>query len=95
MVGAPRILENGIIIYPHRGSQLPPCLEGYRRKAEQGPDAWVLIPLWKSCEFRRQILQRREDCNCEIFVSVCGHPLANSIELTVSCCESCILCPKN
>ncbi len=95
MHGTPRILEDGTIIYPKKGKEPPPCLDGYRRKAEQGADAWVLIPLWRDCKFRQQVLRRREDCNCEILVNVCGHPLGNSVELTISICESCILWQNN
>jgi hypothetical protein len=91
MHGTPRILDDGTIIYPKKGKEPPPCLEGYRRKAEQGPDAWILIPLWRDCDFRQQVLRRREDCNCEMLVNVCGHPLGQNLELTISICESCIL----
>jgi hypothetical protein len=85
----PRILDDGTIIFPQRGSVPPTCLEGYRRKSELGAGAWTLIPLWRYCQFRTQILRRREDCNCEMLVNICGHPLGNNKELTISCCEGC------
>lgn len=95
MHGTPRILDNGAIIYPQRGKVPPPCLEGYQRKSEHGSDAWIFIPLWRICAFRRQVIRRREDCNCEILVDICDHPLGNGVELTISGCDSCVLCLKN
>jgi len=95
MLGTPRLLDNGYIIYPQRGSVIPPCPEGYRRQSERGPGAWIFVPLWKLCEFRSKVLRRREDCNCEIIVHICGHTLYQGSELTAEQCEACNLCPKS
>jgi hypothetical protein len=92
MVGAPRILNDGTIVYPHRGNKKPPCLEGYKRKSEEGPNAWILIPLWRGCRFRQQTIQRREDCKCEVILHVCNHPQLKGTVLSVSVCEKCLLC---
>ncbi len=95
MTGTPRILEDGTVIYPKRGKEPPPCLDGYVRKAEQGPDAWILIPLWRYCEYRTHIKRKREDCNCEVLIPICGHSNSNGIEVTLKICEVCKLCQKN
>jgi hypothetical protein len=95
MLGTPRLLDNGYIIYPQRGTVLPPCPEGYRRQSERGTGAWIFVPLWKLCEFRTKVLRRREDCNCEIIVHICGHALYQGSELTAEQCEACKLCPKS
>jgi|WetSurMetagenome_2_1015567.scaffolds.fasta_scaffold01440_14 hypothetical protein len=92
MHGLPRILEDGTIVYPHKGKTPPPCLEGYKRKCEYGPDAWVLIPLWRQCIFRIQVLQKREDCQCQVFVSQCNHHSQPNLILSVKICEDCKLC---
>jgi len=89
MARTPRILDDGTIIYPHRGSTPPPCLDGYRRKSETGPDAWTLIPIWPECIFRIQILRKRVDCNCERMSVVCSHPDAEIVDITYDTCKGC------
>jgi hypothetical protein len=94
MSGLPRILENGYIVYPKRGKIPPDCPDGYKRKSEHGGDAWIFIPLWPECEFRAQLLRRREECNCETIVTICGHSDMNGAEITYSVCRECIICPS-
>jgi hypothetical protein len=94
MHGTPRILDDGTIVYPHRGRTPPPCLDGYRRKAETGSDAWILIPVWKDCPYRTHVIRRREDCQCEILVCICRYPTNNGMEVAPANCEVCTVCPN-
>lgn len=60
----PKALDNGVLAYPHVGWEPPPPIDGYRRKADQGPDAWVFVPEWHDCPHRQVELRLRENCNC-------------------------------
>lgn len=88
----PRVLSNGTLIYPKRGTP-PPLPEGFRRKSDNlvSPDAWVMIPLWRDCPFRIRQTSQREDCKCITYVYFCGHPKNEKTPLTVGLCEKCLL----
>ncbi len=88
----PRLLPDGVLVYPKKGTP-PPVPEGYRRKSDNltSPDAWIMLPLWRDCPFRICETSRREDCRCITYVYFCGHPHYNRPRLTISMCKSCTL----
>jgi len=95
MANLPRLLDDGTIIYPRRGKTPPLDIEGYKRKSKNGPDAWIFIPTWKFCQYRKQIVRHQEDCKCDILVDVCNHPQGGNLDLNTSRCNNCVLCPNS
>lgn len=86
---APRLMSDGTLIYPKRGTS-PPIPEGYQRKSEKSSDAWIMIPIWKNCSFRIRKQIQRKDCRCVTFIYSCGHPKCDHQYLTTLMCKSCI-----
>lgn len=43
---------DGCLVYKPNGLKPPSVPNGYRRKGEEGDDAWVFEPLWPACQDR-------------------------------------------
>lgn len=89
----PRKLANGVVVYPKRGWEPPPPIEGYRRKSTnpRSNDAWVFIPEWMDCPFRVEEIRRRENCRCLTLVNTCTHPKMQGRVVGTAICEACTL----
>lgn len=88
----PRILPNGVAVFPKKGLTPPPSMEGYQRKSPnlKSSDAWVFIPLWSDCPFRAQkFVQRESGCRCVKIVMSCNHN--PNQPLTLQACQNCTL----
>ena len=86
-----RKLDNGTIVYPKRGALPPPPIAGYYRKSDnpRSADAWIFLPDWKACPFRREELIYRDGCNCLAYSFYCVHPEEQGLGINVTICESC------
>lgn len=94
----PHILDSGILIYPKRGWEPPPLVEGYRRKSDdpKNSDAWILLPVWKDCPFRKQIQIKKEGCRCITFYHICVHDnIGYGTKANLNLCSSCNLYLEN
>jgi len=87
----PRKLPNGIIVYPKRGWEPPPSIEGYTRQSNNPRriGAWIFIPDWKHCKYREEHTVKRTNCGCETFVYSCNHPDFQGTQTTTAICEGC------
>lgn len=54
--GRPRTQPDGSIVYPKKGWEPPPPIEGYER--DPG-NKWRFVPKWPECEFRQKIMLRK------------------------------------
>lgn len=89
----PRKLTDGSIMYPKRGWEPPPPIPGYIRKSHnpQSADAWVFIPVWNECKYRKEFIVKREGCQCETMVYECQHKSQIGKRVNTPVCESCKL----
>lgn len=88
--GRPRFQADGSIIYPKKGHEPPPDLDGYQR--DPG-NYWRFTPLWQSCAWRLQN-QFLKACGAVGILSICTHPegpTENNREVQFSQCCSCPL----
>jgi len=90
----PRFLPDGTAVFPKKGMDPPPDMEGYQRRSgnPRSGDAWVFIPLWSACPHRSQrFVQRESGCRCVRIVMFCNHSDGKSEPLTLACCQNCTL----
>lgn len=88
----PHVLDSGILIYPKRGWEPPPPIEGYRRKSNdpRNSDAWIFIPEWAECPFRDKREVRKEGCRCMTYFHVCTNTLVGlDTPVNMNLCNSC------
>ncbi len=87
----PRILDCGTVIYPKRGWEPPPLIPGYSRKSNNphSADAWIFIPDWDCCEYRKEFIVQRGVCRCEVLIHKCQHKSQKDLQVNTSICESC------
>jgi hypothetical protein len=86
----PRILPNGVAIFPKKGLDPPPEMEGYQRRSPnlKSTDAWSFIPLWQPCSARSQkFVQRDSGCPCVKIVMYCHYKPDESLTL-----QNCLKC---
>ncbi len=82
-----RALPNGDIVYPKKGFEPPPDIEGYKR-APGNP--WHFQPLWPDCDHRRRLLQMKK-CGAYSVTMVCACadcPLVQKL-IGIKDCENC------
>ena len=94
----PHVLDDGTLIYPKRGWEPPPLIEGYRRKSDnpKNSDAWILIPVWKDCKFRKQMQRNKENCRCITFYHVCTNKaVGDNVLVNLNLCSCCKFCSYN
>jgi hypothetical protein len=94
----PHILDNGTLIYPKRGWEPPPLVEGYQRKSNnpKNSDAWVLIPIWTTCCFRSRVQIPKEGCRCVTFYHICTNKeIGKDVIVNLNLCSSCKFCKSN
>jgi len=87
--GRARIMSDGSVIYPKKGWEPPPPLEGYDR--DPG-NAWRFLPLWPACKHRSQIIGVKP-CGALRIVARCmcsSCPLFKS-EVKLADCSACQL----
>lgn len=87
----PRILPDKSIVYPTKGVEPPPDVEGYVRDPQ---NSFRFIPKWFSCDYRVQS-QFIKSCGNVTIKAFCGHPdspVGQGNEVTLPICESCTLC---
>ena len=89
----PRKLIDGSIMYPKRGWEPPPPIPGYTRKSNdpRSADAWVFIPDWNSCEYRKEYIVQRKGCRCETLVYKCQQESQIGLQVNTDICETCKL----
>jgi hypothetical protein len=88
----PHRLDDGTLIYPRRGWEPPPPIEGYRRKSNnpRSADAWIFVPCWSDCKFRRSEQVKKEGCRCVTFFHTCTNDLVGvGRVVTTSICAHC------
>lgn len=86
----PRIMPDKTIVYPRRGTEPPPDVQGYVRAPG---DPWKFIPKWGGCDYRVQN-QHVKPCGAITIKAFCGHPespVGQGNEVTLQICESCPL----
>lgn len=86
----PRLLPNGVAIFPKKGLTPPPEMEGYQRRSPnlKTSDAWIFIPLWNECPARSQrFVQRDSGCPCVKIVMSCHYKPDEP--LTLQACQLC------
>jgi hypothetical protein len=94
----PRVLANGMLAYPKRGWEPPPLIEGYKRKSDnpRSSDAWILIPIWSTCIFRKQVQVRKEGCHCITMYHVCiNENVGKEPVVNLNLCSLCKFCKTN
>jgi hypothetical protein len=84
----PRIMKDGSIVYPMRGYEPPPSIQGYTRKSNdpRSNDAWIFIPDFKTCKYRKEQEVLKPTCNCYTFISICT---LSGLEINTTTCETC------
>ncbi len=89
----PRKLADGSIMYPKRGWEPPPPIPGYTRKSHnpKSADAWVFIPDWNACKYRKELIVNREGCQCETMVYECQHKSKVGLRVNTPICDGCKL----
>lgn len=87
----PRKLDDGTVIYPKRGWEPPPLIPGYVRKSNnpRSADAWIFIPTWNFCEYRKEFIVQRENCRCETLIHRCQHKTQKDLKVDAVVCETC------
>jgi hypothetical protein len=94
----PHVLDDGTLVYPKRGWEPPPLIEGYCRKSNnpKNSDAWILIPIWTTCIFRKQIQVRKEGCRCVTIYHVCTNEnIGCETVVNLNLCSKCKFCSSN
>jgi hypothetical protein len=85
--GRARIMADKSVVYPKKGFEPPPPLEGYERDVG---NAWRFIPLWPACKHRTQVIGHKP-CGALSIVTRCmcaECPLFKQ-SITLSSCTSC------
>lgn len=85
--GRARVQPDGSIMYPKRGWEPPPPIEGYER--DPG-NKWKFLPLWPLCGFRQRVMVTKP-CGAVNVKMVCkckDCPLFQH-DITLSNCEGC------
>lgn len=85
--GRPRSMSDGSIVFPRKGAEPPPDIDGFVR--DPG-DAWRFKKLWMSCPYRIQN-QFLKSCGSVGILSICNNqtlPTAGQ-EVKYSTCLGC------
>ena len=93
----PHVLDNGTLIYPKRGWEPPPPIEGYQRKSDnpKNSDAWIFVPAWANCPFRKAQEVRKEGCRCMTYFHTCtNEKVGNNPVVTIKSCSLCEFRPN-
>lgn len=82
-----RMLSDGSIVYPKKGFEPPPPIEGYER--DPG-DPWHFKPIWPDCKARIQTLYLKK-CGATGILSVCANQECPKFQkqLTLTDCQGC------
>jgi len=85
----PRIVD-GNLVYEPNGLKPPSVPNGYRRKGEDGADAWVFIPAWPSC-VDREMANTVQRCGCIKIDAMCASKESerHGQPVTLAVCEAC------
>lgn len=84
-----RFMPDGSLVYPKKGWEPPPEVEGYQR--DKG-NAWRFLPLWPDCITRARMLKMKQ-CGAYNVVMVCTNnecPHAQN-PVTLQICQNCPL----
>lgn len=87
--GRPRFNADGSIVYPIKGTEPPPNIQGYKR--DPG-NAWRFIKLWPEC-LQRQEEFSEKSCGAIQIVPICVHKEGAFFRKVVThqICEACPL----
>lgn len=94
----PHVLDDGTLAYPKRGWEPPPLIEGYRRKSDnpRNSDAWILVPIWSTCVYRKQVQVRKAGCRCITMYHACTNEnIGIDTIVNLSLCSTCKFCTPN
>lgn len=82
-------MPDGSLVYPKKGWEPPPEVEGYKR--DPG-NAWRFIPLWPDCVTRARMLQMKR-CGSYNVTMVCTNQQCQYAQnpVTLQICQSCPL----
>jgi hypothetical protein len=89
---APKIHDDGSIVYEKTNWEPPPVPPGYKRKSDDltSPDAWVLVRTEPLCEHCKLVQLHRESCDCVRVIPTCTYRgKAQNIQL-----DQCDACPN-
>lgn len=85
--GKGRFMPDGSIVYPKKGWEPPPDIEGYRR--DPG-NAWVFLPLWPACADRtRTAYMKKCGAYCVIMTCESQECPAKGQQVTFNQCRDC------
>jgi hypothetical protein len=84
-----RFMPDGSLVYPKKGWEPPPEVEGYQR--DPG-NAWRFLPLWPPCQTRARMLKMKK-CGAYNVVMACtnGQCEHNQNVVTLQICQNCPL----
>jgi hypothetical protein len=84
-----RFMADGSLVYPKKGFEPPPPVEGYER--DKG-NAWRFIPLWPDCQTRVRMLKMKK-CGAYNVIMACTNTQCehNQNQVTLQICQSCPL----
>ena len=84
-----RFMPDGSLVYPKKGFEPPPPVEGYER--DPG-NAWRFLPLWPACQTRARMLQMKK-CGAFNVVMVCSNGACEYAQnpVTLQICQGCPL----
>lgn len=90
--GAPKVLDDGTLVYEKKGFEPPQEHDGYRRKSNdlRSPEAWQFVPVWPPCRHRK-FMNGIKPCGCLRITAVCvceQCPLFRG-QVSLAQCESC------
>lgn len=82
-----RFLPDGSLVYPKKGFEPPPPIEGYER--DKG-NKWRFIPLWPDCKTRARMLQLKK-CGAYSVTMVCTNQECPLLQqgLGIQDCNNC------
>lgn len=82
-----RFQPDGSLIYPKKGFEPPPPIEGYVR--DPG-NKWKFIPIWPDCSTRARMLQLKQ-CGAYNVIMVCKNAECDKAQLplAITDCQGC------
>lgn len=85
--GRARVQADGSILYPKRGWEPPPPMEGFERNPT---NPWHFLPKWPECQSRQQVLMQKP-CGAIDVKMICKNQEAEAFhtDVTVQTCEGC------
>lgn len=90
LFGRARFQPDGSLMYPKKGLEPPPDIDGYKRDPQ---NHWRFLSVWSACAWRVQN-QYLKPCGAIGVLSICTNPEGpkeNRMEVTHTQCSTCLL----